>query len=43
MPADFGAISQFYKSFRQTSDEEVIDLLRRAAADQSGEAPEDRE
>ena len=43
MPADFGAISQFYRSFRQTSDEEVIDLLRRAAADQSGEAPEDRE
>jgi putative phosphoribosyl transferase len=36
-PADFGAISQFYKSFRQTSDEEVIDLLRRAATALKGD------
>jgi len=43
-PADFGAISQFYRTFQQTSDEEVIDLLRRAASFQNGGAAEtDRE
>ncbi|MBI4183643.1 MAG: phosphoribosyltransferase [Proteobacteria bacterium] len=30
-PAFFGAISMFYEDFRQVSDEEVIDLLDRAA------------
>ena len=38
-PADFGAISQFYKSFRQTSDDEVIDLLRRATLHPNCDAP----
>jgi len=30
-PADFGAVGLYYDDFRQTSDEEVIDLLARAA------------
>jgi putative phosphoribosyl transferase len=29
-PEDFQAVGQFYRDFRQTSDQEVIDLLRRA-------------
>jgi putative phosphoribosyl transferase len=39
-PADFGAISQFYRTFQQTSDEEVIDLLQRAASLRNGGAAE---
>lgn len=31
-PEDFHAIGQFYLDFRQTADEEVVDLLDRAAA-----------
>ncbi len=38
-PDDFGAISQFYWSFEQLSDDEVIDLLRRAQAEVSKGAP----
>jgi putative phosphoribosyl transferase len=30
-PADFGAVGQFYRDFRQISDDEVIALLGRAA------------
>ncbi|WIY00526.1 phosphoribosyltransferase [Amycolatopsis mongoliensis] len=32
-PAGFRAVGQWYRDFRQTSDEEVTDLLRRAAED----------
>ncbi|MCW2571646.1 MAG: phosphoribosyltransferase [Frankiales bacterium] len=32
MPAEFSAISQFYDDFTQTSDAEVVELLRLAAA-----------
>jgi putative phosphoribosyl transferase len=31
-PARFGGISQFYADFHQVGDDEVIDLLNRAAA-----------
>ncbi|MFR9802347.1 phosphoribosyltransferase family protein [Pseudonocardia sp. RS010] len=31
VPEWFGAVGQFYRDFRQTSDEEVVDLLERAA------------
>jgi len=31
-PADFRAVSLWYRSFGQTSDEEVIELLQRASA-----------
>jgi putative phosphoribosyl transferase len=31
-PADFGAVGQYYESFEETSDEEVIDLLEQARA-----------
>jgi len=30
-PAEFGAIGYFYRDFTQTTDDEVVDLLRRAA------------
>jgi len=36
-PHALGAIGMFYKDFRQVSDDEVVDLLRRAAA--AGQAP----
>jgi putative phosphoribosyl transferase len=32
-PAAFGAVGAFYQDFSQTTDEEVVDLLARAAAD----------
>lgn len=32
-PDDFQAVGQFYRDFRQTSDQEVIDLLHRASAE----------
>ena len=38
-PDDFGAISQFYWSFEQLTDDEVVDLLRRAQAQASKGAP----
>jgi putative phosphoribosyl transferase len=48
-PRDFYAVGQFYNEFSQTSDEEVIDLLRRAeegerrvAAEKSAEAYPDK-
>jgi putative phosphoribosyl transferase len=31
-PAGFGAVGAFYRNFRQTTDEEVVELLARAAA-----------
>jgi putative phosphoribosyl transferase len=31
-PMDFFAVGQFYDSFDQTSDQEVVELLRRASA-----------
>jgi predicted phosphoribosyltransferase len=31
-PEDFGAVGVYYDDFRQTSDDEVIDLIRRASA-----------
>ena len=31
IPAWFGAVGQFYVDFRQTSDDEVVELLRRGA------------
>lgn len=31
-PEDFGAVGIYYDDFRQTSDDEVIDLIRRASA-----------
>jgi putative phosphoribosyl transferase len=34
MPRLFGAIGAFYEDFRQLSDDEVIDLLRRATRSQ---------
>ncbi len=34
-PADFRAVSQWYGDFHQTSDDDVIDLLERAAAAQA--------
>lgn len=37
--ADFGAISQFYWSFGQLADEDVVDLLRRAKREAGGGAP----
>jgi putative phosphoribosyl transferase len=48
-PTWFGAVGQFYVDFRQTSDDEVVELLRRGAravpvpADDSprGDAPVD--
>lgn len=50
-PAWFGAVGQFYVDFRQTSDDEVVELLRRGAravpvpADDSpgGDGPADEE
>jgi putative phosphoribosyl transferase len=50
-PAWFGAVGQFYVDFRQTSDDEVVELLRRGAravpvpADDSpgGDGPVDEE
>jgi putative phosphoribosyl transferase len=50
-PAWFGAVEQFYVDFRQTSDDEVVEVLRRGAravpmpADDSprGHAPVDEE
>jgi putative phosphoribosyl transferase len=35
-PADFGAVGQFYRDFRQISDDEVIALLGRAADHAAG-------
>ena len=32
MPADFGAVGAWYDDFRQTTDDEVVALLDRAAA-----------
>lgn len=39
-PHDFGAISQFYLSFRQLEDEEIIDLMGRARSQKRSGAPE---
>jgi predicted phosphoribosyltransferase len=30
VPADFFAVGQFYRDFRQTTDDEVVELLDRA-------------
>ncbi len=38
-PADFFAVGQFYRNFRQTSDDEVVQLLDRAAARYASTAP----
>ena len=35
-PQGFAAIGQFYRDFRQVSDQEVVDLLARAAAAETG-------
>jgi putative phosphoribosyl transferase len=39
LPADFVAVGPWYRSFDQTSDEEVLDLLRRAQPAVSSTAP----
>jgi putative phosphoribosyl transferase len=36
---DFGAISQFYLSFRQLGDEEIVDLMGRARSQESAGVP----
>ena len=38
-PQGFAAIGQFYRDFRQVSDQEVVDLLARAAAAETGQTP----
>ncbi|GLF93207.1 phosphoribosyltransferase family protein [Streptomyces yaizuensis] len=38
-PADFAAVGQFYTDFAQTSDDEVVGALRRAARQLPGTAP----
>ncbi|TFV86046.1 phosphoribosyltransferase [Blastococcus sp. CT_GayMR16] len=38
VPRDFGAVGQFYVDFRATEDDEVIELLERAARSQAGAA-----
>jgi hypothetical protein len=40
VPETFAAVGQFYFDFRQTSDEEVVDLLRRAAGAEVAPAPD---
>jgi putative phosphoribosyl transferase len=42
-PADFGAVGYYYDDFRQVSDEEVVELLERAAAGRSGETQRTRQ
>jgi putative phosphoribosyl transferase len=37
-PRDFGAVGQFYADFRATEDDEVVELLERAARSQAGAA-----
>ncbi|MGH9717115.1 MAG: phosphoribosyltransferase [Candidatus Acidiferrales bacterium] len=39
MPKDFQAIGQFYENFSQVADEEVIDLLQRAAQQRGASNP----
>lgn len=38
-PEDFQAVGQFYRDFRQTSDQEVIELLARVTAETGGNPP----
>jgi predicted phosphoribosyltransferase len=39
MPAEFFGVGQFYDNFRQTTDEEVRELLRQAAENTSKDSP----